>query len=342
MNPVEITAVASAAVLFSILVGLIALYVYQRRRGPAQAAVAGEVTMFAELGVPVTLEKLVRATEGFAASHCIGSGGFGATYKADLGGGVVVAIKRLAAGRLAAGASQFQAEVRTLGRYRHPNLVTLLGFHCSPSDMFLVYNYLPGGNLESFLRARPRPGWRRLHGIALGVARALAYLHDECSPRVLHRDVKPSNILLDREANAYLSDFGLARLMGSSETHATTGVEGTFGYVAPEYAMTCRVSDKADVYSFGVVLLELLSEKKALDPSFSRYGNGFNLVAWAGMMLRRGRAAEFFAGGLWDGAPHDDLVEALHVGVNCTSDINTGRPTMRQVVQRLSQLRPPP
>ncbi|KAL3627184.1 hypothetical protein CASFOL_028547 [Castilleja foliolosa] len=97
-------------------------------------------------------------------------------------------------------------------------------------------------------------------------------------PRVIHRDVKPSNILLDEDHNAYLSDFGLARLLGTSETHATTGVAGTFGYVAPEYAMTCRVSDKADVYNYGLVLFELLSDKKAVDPSFSLYGNGFNIV----------------------------------------------------------------
>ncbi|EFH44506.1 hypothetical protein ARALYDRAFT_915350 [Arabidopsis lyrata subsp. lyrata] len=108
-----------------------------------------------------------------------------------------------------------------------------------------------------------------------------------CVPLVLHRDVKPSNILLDDDCNAYLSDFGLARLLGTSETHATTGVAGTFGYVALEYAMTCRISDKADVYSYGVVLLELLSVKKALDPSFVSYGNGFNIVQWACMLLRQ-------------------------------------------------------
>ncbi|MCI35398.1 LRR receptor-like serine/threonine-protein kinase RPK2-like, partial [Trifolium medium] len=107
----------------------------------------------------------------------------------------------------------------------------------------------------------------------------LSYLHDQCVPRVLYRDVKPNNILLDDNFNTYLSNFGLAKLLGTSDTQATTGVAGTFGYVVPEYAMTCRVSDKADVYSYGVVLLELLSDKKLLDPSFSSYGNGFNIVA---------------------------------------------------------------
>ncbi|XP_020091986.1 LRR receptor-like serine/threonine-protein kinase RPK2 isoform X2 [Ananas comosus] len=279
----------------------------------------------------------------FNASNCIGSGGFGATYKAEISPGVLVAIKRLAVGRFQ-GVQQFHAEIKTLGRWRHPNLVTLIGYHVSDSEMFLIYNYLSGGNLERFIQERSkRPvDWRMLHKIALDIACALAYLHDQCVPRILHRDVKPSNILLDNECNAFLSDFGLARLLGNSETHATTGVAGTFGYVAPEYAMTCRVSDKADVYSYGVVLLELLSDKKALDPSFSPYGNGFNIVTWACMLLQKGRAREFFTEGLWDVAPHDDLVETLHLGVKCTVDSLAIRPTMKQVVRRLKELQPPP
>ena len=105
--------------------------------------------------------------------------------------------------------------------------------------------------------------------------------------------------------------------------------------------MTCRVSDKADVYSYGVVLLELISDKKALDPSFSPYGNGFNIVAWACMLLQKGRAREFFIEGLWDVAPHDDLVDILHLGIKCTVDSLSSRPTMKQVVRRLKELRPP-
>lgn len=253
-----------------------------------------------------------------------------------------MAIKRLAVGRFQ-GIQQFHAEVKTLGRLRHPNLVTLIGYHVSETEMFLIYNYLPGGNLETFIQERSTRtvDWKIIHKIALDVASALAYLHEHCVPRVLHRDVKPSNILLDNQFTAYLSDFGLARLLGTSETHATTGVAGTFGYVAPEYAMTCRVSDKADVYSYGVVLLELISDKKALDPSFSSFGNGFNIVAWGCMLLREGRAKEFFTAGLWDAGPHDDLVEVLHLAVVCTIESLSRRPTMRQVVLRLKQLQPP-
>ncbi|KAI3452211.1 hypothetical protein Pfo_008876 [Paulownia fortunei] len=332
-NSIEIASITSAAAIVSVLLALIVLFFYTRKWKP-RSRVSGtarkEVIVFMDIGVALTFENVVRATGSFNASNCIGSGGFGATYKAEIAPGVLVAIKRLAVGRFQ-GVQQFDAEIKTLGRLRHQNLVTLIGYHASETEMFLIYNYLPGGNLEKFIQERSTRAvdWRILHKIALDISRALAYLHDQCVPRVLHRDVKPSNILLDEDYNAYLSDFGLARLLGTSETHATTGVAGTFGYVAPEYAMTCRVSDKADVYSYGVVLLELISDKKALDPSFSSYGNGFNIVAWACMLLRQGRAKEFFTAGLWDAGPHDDLVEVLHLAVVCT------------VVRRLKQLQPP-
>ncbi|KAL6636887.1 hypothetical protein ACP70R_024459 [Stipagrostis hirtigluma subsp. patula] len=342
---IEIASITSASAIVAVLLALIILYIYTRKcasRPSRRSLRRREVTVFVDIGAPLTYETVLRASGSFNASNCIGSGGFGATYKAEVAPGILVAIKRLAIGRFQ-GIQQFQAEVKTLGRCRHPNLVTLIGYHLSDSEMFLIYNFLPGGNLERFIQERTkRPiDWRMLHKIALDVARALAYLHDNCVPRILHRDVKPSNILLDNEHNAYLSDFGLARLLGNSETHATTGVAGTFGYVAPEYAMTCRVSDKADVYSYGVVLLELISDKKALDPSFSPYGNGFNIVAWACMLLQKGRAREFFIEGLWDVAPHDDLVEILHLGIKCTVDSLSSRPTMKQVVRRLKELRPP-
>lgn len=343
-SKIEIASITSASAIVAVLLALVILYIYTRKCAsrPSRRSLRREVTVFVDIGAPLTYEAVLRASGSFNASNCIGSGGFGATYKAEVAPGKLVAIKRLAIGRFQ-GIQQFQAEVKTLGRCRHSNLVTLIGYHLSDSEMFLIYNFLPGGNLERFIQERTkRPiDWRMLHKIALDVARALAYLHDNCVPRILHRDVKPSNILLDNDYTAYLSDFGLARLLGNSETHATTGVAGTFGYVAPEYAMTCRVSDKADVYSYGVVLLELISDKKALDPSFSPYGNGFNIVAWACMLLQKGRAREFFIEGLWDVAPHDDLVEILHLGIKCTVDSLSSRPTMKQVVRRLKELRPP-
>ncbi|KAF3431591.1 hypothetical protein FNV43_RR26322 [Rhamnella rubrinervis] len=344
LNSIEIASVVSASAILLALLVVIGLFLLTRKCIPdsrVRGSELREITVFTNINVPLTFEIIVRATGNFNASNCIGNGGFGATYKAEISSGVKVAVKRLAVGRFQ-GVQQFHAEIKTLRRIRHPNLVTLVGYHASENEMFLVYNYLPGGNLENFIKERHKRAvdWKILHKIALDIANALAYLHDQCVPRVLHRDVKPSNILLDNDFNAYLSDFGLSRLLGTSETHATTGVAGTFGYVAPEYAMTCRVSEKSDVYSYGVVLLELISDKKALDPSFSSHGDGFNIVSWAWMLLRMGRAKEFFTDGLWDAGPHDDLVEMLYVAVTCTVETLSIRPTMRQVVQRLKMIRP--
>lgn len=344
-NSLEIAAITSASVIAFVVVVFIIIIMYVRRcvpKSPGPRSGRKEVVTFNNIGIQLSYEKVVRATGNFSVGNLIGNGGFGATYKAELTSGLFVAVKRLSIGKFQ-GIQQFDTEIRTLGRIRHPNLVTLIGYHASDSEMFLIYNYLPGGNLESFIHetSTRKVDWYVLHKIALDIAKALAYLHDECVPRVLHRDIKPSNILLDNDLNAFLSDFGLARLLGASETHATTDVAGTFGYLAPEYAMTCRVSDKADVYSYGVVLLELLSGKKALDPSFSSYGNGFNIVAWACMLLREGRARELFTEGLWDVGPHDDLVEALHLAVMCTVDSLSIRPLMRHVVERLRQIQPP-
>lgn len=347
LSSIEIASIISASAIFSVLVALLVLFIYTRKWIPksrVQGSETREITVFKDIGVPLTFENIVWATGNFNNSKCIGNGGFGATYKAEISPGVLIAVKRLAIGRFTQGVQQFHAEVKTLGMVRHPNLVTLIGYHASKTEMFLIYNYLPGGNLEKFIQERSSTAvnWKILHKIALHIASALAYLHDQCSPRVLHRDVKPSNILLDNDFNAYLSDFGLCRLLGTSETHATTGVAGTFGYVAPEYAMTCRVSEKADVYSYGVVLLELISDKKALDPSFSSHANGFNIVSWACMLLRQGQAKDVFNERLWDSGPHDKLVDALHLAVMCTVESFSIRPTMKRVVQRLKQLQPHP
>ncbi|KAJ6689903.1 hypothetical protein OIU85_006219 [Salix viminalis] len=343
-NSIEIASIASASAIVSVLLALVVLFFYTRKRIPmarVQVSEPKEITTFVDIGVPLLYENIIQATGNFNSSNCIGNGGFGATYKAEFSPGSLVAIKKLAVGRFQ-GVQQFDAEIKALGRVRHPNLVTLIGYHASETEMFLIYNYLPGGNLEDFIKERStrEVSWKILHKIALDVARALSYLHDQCAPRVLHRDVKPNNILLDNDFNAYLSDFGLSRLLGTSETHATTGVAGTFGYVAPEYAMTCRVSEKADVYSYGVVLLELISDKKPLDPSFSSHENGFNIVSWACMLLQHGQAKEVFTTGLWDSGPHDDLVDMLYLAVTCTVDSLSSRPTMRQVVQRLKRIQP--
>ncbi|KAJ7553609.1 hypothetical protein O6H91_06G105300 [Diphasiastrum complanatum] len=344
LNSVLIAGITAGSAILVVLFILALLFQYTRQQTPRRTdyrSCRKEVVTFTTLNFHLTYENVVRATGNFSVDNLIGNGGFGATYKAELMPGLVVAVKRLAIGRFQ-GVQQFDTEIRTLGRIRHPNLVTLVGYHASEAEMFLIYNFFPRGNLEGFIHNRQRGeiSWQVVHKIALRIAQALAFLHDDCFPRVLHRDIKPSNILLDNNLNAYLSDFGLARLLGASETHATTDVAGTFGYVAPEYAMTCRVSDKADVYSYGVVLLELLSGKRALDPCFSDFGDGFNIVGWVCLLIGQGRTHEIFIVELWELGPESHLLEALKLAVMCTVDSLVIRPSMRQVVERLRSIQP--
>ncbi|KAL6983333.1 hypothetical protein U1Q18_016722 [Sarracenia purpurea var. burkii] len=348
LSSIQIASIIALSIVALVLVVFAALFYYVRkwisdsRVQVSELSETKEITVFNDIGVPLTYESVVQATGNFNASNCIGNGGFGSTYKAEISPGTLLAVKRLTVERCQ-GVPQFRAEINTLGRIRHRNLITLIGYHASEAEMFLIYNYLPGGSLKNFIQERSRRafGWEILRKIAVDIASALAYLHDQCNPRIIHRDVKPSNILLDHDLNAYLSDFGLSRLLGTSETHATTGVAGTFGYVAPEYALTCRVSEKADVYSYGVVLLELISDKRALDPSFSPHGDGFNIVSWACMLLRQGQVQDIFAANLWDVGPSDSLVNMLHLAIMCTVESPLTRPTMMQVVQQLKQLQPP-
>lgn len=354
----ELVLIIVPSVIVIVLVALIIIYLYRRNRRPNPNPVVAltsprptlpprphnqqePLVVFKEIGVKLTLETVVQATGNFTLKNCIGSGGFGSTYRAEISSGVTVAVKRLTV-EMCQGLRQFNAEIQSLGRIRHRNLVTLIGYYASTSEMFLIYNYLPGGNLEKFILERRSMGigLQILHKIALDVANALYFLHDMCTPRIIHRDVKPSNILLDENFNAYLSDFGLARLLDDFETHVTTGVAGTFGYVAPEYCITSHASEKVDVYSYGVMLLELISDKRALDSSFSSQENGYTIVSWALSLRQQGRQAEIFSTGLWEAGPEDVLLEILHLGLLCTAEMVAQRPVMRQVVSKLRRIQP--
>ncbi|KDP41868.1 hypothetical protein JCGZ_26886 [Jatropha curcas] len=336
-----IAAVVSASVVLCVSLVVVLVSIHGKKKFSRLSSLRGKVVVtFADAPAEMSYDSVVRGTGNFSIRNLIGTGGFGSTYKAELSPGYLVAVKRLSLGRFQ-GIQQFDAEIRTLGRIRHKNLVTLIGYYVGGAEMFLIYNYLPGGNLETFIHERSNKNvqWPVIYKIAFDIAQALAYLHYSCVPRILHRDIKPSNILLDEELNAYLSDFGLAKLLEVSQTHATTDVAGTFGYVAPEYATTCRVSDKSDVYSFGVVLLELMSGKKSLDPSFSEYGNGFNIVAWAKLLIKEGRPSQLFALELWEAGPKENLLGMLKLAATCTVDSLSVRPSMKQVLETLKHLK---
>nr|GMD61366.1 serine/threonine-protein kinase CDL1-like [Ipomoea batatas] len=223
---------------------------------------------------------MVAATENFNLEYFLGEGGFGKVYKGRLvdTGQQEVAIKQLDRNGCQ-GIREFVVEVLTLSMADHPNLVQLIGYCVEGQQRLLVYEYMPLGSLEDHLHGRKLLDWNTRMKIAAGAARGLEYLHDKMKPPVIYRDLKCSNILLGEEFHPKLSDFGLAKVgpLGDN-THVSTRVMGTYGYCAPDYAMTGQLTFKSDIYSFGVVLLELITGRKAIDNT--KCAAEQNLVAW--------------------------------------------------------------
>ncbi|KAI3786763.1 hypothetical protein L1987_40704 [Smallanthus sonchifolius] len=240
-----------------------------------------------------TLRDLELATNRFSKEKVIGEGGYGVVYRGTLVNGNPVAVKKLL-NNVGQAEKEFRVEVEAIGHVRHKNLVRLLGYCIEGTHRLLVYEYVNNGNLEQWLHGAMRQHgyltWEARMKILLGTAKALAYLHEAIEPKVVHRDIKSSNILIDDDFNAKVSDFGLAKLLGAGKSHVTTRVMGTFGYVAPEYANTGLLNEKSDVYSFGVVLLESITGRDPVD--YGRPAQEVNLVDWLKMMVGSRRSEE--------------------------------------------------
>ncbi|KAK9070344.1 hypothetical protein SSX86_010745 [Deinandra increscens subsp. villosa] len=214
-----------------------------------------------------TYDDILSITENFNEKYIIGYGSSSTVYKCALKNSRPIAIKRLYT-QYQHNFQEFETELATVGSIRHRNLVSLHGYSLSPTGNLLFYDYMPNGSLWDLLHGpskKVKLDWESRHKIAVGAAQGLAYLHHDCNPRIIHRDVKSSNILLDENFEAHLSDFGIAKSLPTTKTYASTYVLGTIGYIDPEYARTSRLTEKSDVYSFGIVLLELLTGKKAVD-----------------------------------------------------------------------------
>uniref|UniRef100_A0A453CQG4 Protein kinase domain-containing protein n=1 Tax=Aegilops tauschii subsp. strangulata TaxID=200361 RepID=A0A453CQG4_AEGTS len=204
--------------------------------------------------------ELRSATENFDSSNLLGAGGYGSVYKGKLSDGRVVAVKQLSESSNQ-GKVQFATEIETISRVQHRNLVKLYGCCLESKTPLLVYECLENGSLDHALFGKGglNLDWPRRFEICLGIARGIAYLHEESSVRIVHRDIKASNVLLDADLNPKISDFGLAKLYDDKKTHVSTKVAGTFGYLAPEYAMRGHMTEKIDVFAFGVVALEIVA-----------------------------------------------------------------------------------
>ncbi|KAK1677647.1 hypothetical protein QYE76_038495 [Lolium multiflorum] len=289
-----------------------------------------------------TFKELAAATNNFRADCLLGEGGFGRVYKGYLESvNQVVAIKQLDRDGLQ-GNREFLVEVLMLSLLHHPNLVNLIGYCADGDQRLLVYEYMPLGSLEDHLHDpspdKPRLDWNTRMKIAAGAAKGLEHLHDKTNPPVIYRDLKCSNILLGEGYHPKLSDFGLAKLGPvGDKTHVSTRVMGTYGYCAPEYAMTGQLTLKSDVYSYGVVLLEIITGRRAIDNT--RAAGEQNLVAWARPLFKDRRKFPQMADPALEGRyPARGLYQALAVAAMCVQEQPTMRPVIGDVVTALSYL----
>uniref|UniRef100_A0ACD5ULP4 Uncharacterized protein n=1 Tax=Avena sativa TaxID=4498 RepID=A0ACD5ULP4_AVESA len=285
-----------------------------------------------------TYRDIVSATGNFSDDRVIGRGGYGVVYRGVLPDGRAVAVKKLSRARDGAGEDdgerEFRAEMEVLAdrmgfTWPHPNLVTLYGWCLSGAAKILVYEHLEGGSLDALICDTATFGRAARLDAAVDVARALTFLHHECVPAVVHRDVKASNVLLGRDGRARVTDFGLARVVRPGDTHVSTMVAGTVGYVAPEYGQTWRATTKGDVYSYGVLLMELATGRSAVD-----VGEEECLVDWARRTAKEGWQARQQEGA--DGSTSGAVFwELLALGMRCTADAPHERPDMPDVLAAL-------
>ncbi|WZZ73803.1 hypothetical protein YC2023_085173 [Brassica napus] len=297
------------------------------------------VVLFQDSDKDLSFDDLLDSTNNFDQANIIGCGGFGLVYKAMLPDGSKVAIKRLS-GDCGQIEREFKAEVETLSRAQHPNLVLLQGFCFYKTDRLLIYSYMENGSLDYWLHERSDGpallDWKTRLRIAQGAARGLYYLHEACDPHILHRDIKSSNILLDENFDSHLADFGLARLMSPYETHVSTDLVGTLGYIPPEYGQASVATFKGDVYSFGVVLLELLTDKRPVD--MCKPKGGRDLISWVVRMKSEGRASEVFDPFIHGKVNEEEMFRVLEVACLCLSHNPKQRPTTEQLVSWLDDV----
>ncbi|XP_060188879.1 receptor-like serine/threonine-protein kinase At1g78530 [Lycium barbarum] len=288
-----------------------------------------------------TLESnmLLKRTMKLTNKDIIGSGGYGTVYKLTINESTSFAVKRL--NRISAEQDGgFERELAAMGDIKHRNIVTLHGYYSTSQYNLLIYELMPNGSLDVVLHgkfaAQKVLDWPSRYKIAVGAARGLSYLHHDCIPHVIHRDIKSSNILLDHNMEARVSDFGLATLMEPDKTHVSTLVAGTFGYLAPEYFDSGKATVKGDVYSFGVVLLELLTGKKPTDESFLEEGT--RLVTWVKAVVQEKREEYVLDRNLKE-FPIDEINHVFNIALMCLEADPCIRPTMAEVAIMLEQIK---
>ncbi|KAI9100118.1 hypothetical protein K1719_024336 [Acacia pycnantha] len=332
-------------VIIGVLVGVVAfvlvlltLLAYIRRPKRHERVLRGDITGASTLKGPVNYSygDLKSATKNFSIENKLGEGGFGVVYKGTLKNGKVVAVKKLTLRRHSERVEEeFESEVKLISNVHHRNLVRLLGCCSKGNERILVYEYMRNTSLDRFLFGKKKGslGWKQRYDIILGTARGLAYLHEEYHVRIIHRDIKTNNILLDDDLQPRISDFGLARLLPEEKTHLSTKVAGTLGYTAPEYAIHGHLSEKADIYSFGVVVLEIISGERSNELKVDGDDEGEFLLRKAWKLYERAIHVELVDETL--NPNHYDAEEVkkiIEIGLLCTQAYTELRPTMSEVV----------
>ncbi|XVF23192.1 hypothetical protein REPUB_Repub13aG0016000 [Reevesia pubescens] len=301
----------------------------------------GDVEGAPELQGPMiyTYKELNFATTNFSEENKLGEGGFGEVYKGILKNGRVVAVKKLAISKSERVKAEFDTEVKLISNVHHRNLVRLVGCCNKGPDLLLVYEFMPNGSLDKHLfgEGQGSLNWKQRFDIILGTAKGLAYLHEEFHACVIHRDIKPGNILLDRDLQPKIADFGLVRLLPEDQTHLSTKFAGTYGYTAPEYAIHGQLSIKVDTYSFGVVVLEIISGQKNSETSLDPTAEFLLKRAWG--QYQDNMAMEIVDRSLDPNEYNvEDMKRMIEIAFLCTQSSAALRPTMSEVVALLNAM----
>ncbi|CAF2115004.1 unnamed protein product [Brassica napus] len=313
----------------------------RHKSGGKPSEVDGELSVSDKVKI-YKYKEIRQATDDFSPINKIGEGGFGPVYKGCLRDGKVAAIKVLSA-ESRQGVREFLTEINVISEIQHGNLVKLYGCCVEGNHRILVYNYLENNSLDKTLlvggytQSGIKFDWSTRANICIGVAKGLSFLHEEVTPHIVHRDIKASNILLDRDLSPKISDFGLARLMPPNMTHVSTRVAGTLGYLAPEYAVRGQLTRKADIYSFGVLLMEIVSgrsNKNTRLPTEYEY-----LLERAWKLYERNELVDLVDTGLDGLFDVEEACRYLKVGLLCTQDSPKLRPKMSTVVKLLTGVR---
>ncbi|XP_074270050.1 cysteine-rich receptor-like protein kinase 10 [Silene latifolia] len=329
----------SLALLSAVLVVITVCFVLRRRKmkkNNDEAHQTVEEDLTTRESLLYDMATLQTATNDFSKENKLGEGGYGSVYKGTLSNGEEVAVKRLSRSSRK-GAQEFKNEILLVAKLHHKNLARLLGFALNEQEKLLVYEYVPNKSLEHFVfdpAKQAQLDWRLRYNIILGIAKGMLYLHQDSGLKIIHRDLKASNILLDADMNPKIADFGLARMFDYDKSQSQTSrLVGTYGYMSPEYVMHGIYSTKSDVYSYGVLVLEIISGK--INSAFPEASYGDNLVTYAWKLWHEGNSLAFVDASIRDSCSSDEVMKCVHLSLLCVQEAVEARPTMATVVLSL-------